>query len=148
MKEFIRTRWMYLVLVGGLFILFDLILNFTLYNPAFITPIYGYFVDHGFLPTEESGEYPLVSIKKLSSGFYGGPRATAEGVVTFVQKSQDGDVHINISDGTYVVVCEIVPEFPLPLPEVGQRIRIWGIPRYDLEHRWGELHPVFGWENV
>lgn len=73
------------------------------------------------------------------------PRALIEGKVILVKQEDDGDHHFVVTDGTARVVCEIVPELPLPHPTVGQTVQVWGVARYDGEHRWGELHPVIGW---
>lgn len=46
------------------------------------------------------------------------------------------------------LVTEFIPEIKLPLPSVGDHIKIWGIVRYDSFHNWWELHPVIGWEKA
>lgn len=129
------------------FILADLTLNVTLYNPTFITPVYDFVLSHRLISSEESG-YPLVNVQKLNWGLYTGPRAAVIGIVEEVLKSNDGDLHINIKNNSGTVVTEIIPEYPLPAPFVGEKIRIWGITRYDIAHRWWELHPVIGWREI
>src|SRR5258708_576554 len=129
-----------------LFAMVDVGLNFTLYNPAFVTPIYGYLLDHKWLAEEDTPGYPLVNIGRLNWSFYDGPRAAVIGTVQGVQKSSDGDWHINVTDGRNMLVAEIIPEYPVPVPKVGEKIRIWGVTRFDIAHRWWELHPVIGWQ--
>ena len=46
----------------------------------------------------------------------------------------DGDIHLRIEAGGSFVVAEIIPEFPLAPPHVGQRITAWGIVRHDGLH--------------
>ena len=43
----------FLILI--LFVVFDFSLNFTLYNPQFITPIYDFFLQHHVLSPETGG---------------------------------------------------------------------------------------------
>ncbi len=72
-----------------------------------------------------------------------------EGLVSYVRKQADGDIHITLDDGKgTLVVLEIIPTIiPRPLtPKVGQRIRARGISRYDKGHKWHELHPLENWE--
>ncbi len=97
---------------------------------------------------KETANYPLIDIGILNSGLYAGPRASLEGTVTDVVSAQDGDVHINIKSKSGTLVTEIIPEYPLTLPISGDKIKIWGVTRYDIAHRWWELHPVIGWEKV
>lgn len=144
-------------IILGMFILFDQILNYTWYNPAFIVPLYGWMDRHGLtfwipsyqtpasVPTDKG--YALTTIHKINAGLYALPHAAVEGVVSAVVRSPDGDWHVNIADdrgGT--LVAEIVPEYPLVPPPVGSRVKLWGLTRYDIEHRWWEIHPVFGWQ--
>jgi hypothetical protein len=105
--------------------------------------------------------FPAVPLADLAAGKWLRPRATVEGIVGRVTTEADGDVHIVLleepSKGkpgllyarmVQRVICEIVPEFPLPAPKVGDRIRVRGIVRYDGWHKWYEIHPVFSWEKL
>ena len=141
-----KVLFSFLILV--LFVAFDIALNFTLYNPAFITPIYAYVLNKKIIPEESEPAYPLISIKELNSGLYSGPRAMVIGTVLEIIKSGDGDWHINIQGPDSVLVAEVVPEFPVALPTVGEKVKVWGVTRFDLAHRWWELHPVFGIEKA
>jgi hypothetical protein len=64
------------------------------------------------------------------------------GTVTLAKREPDGDGHIRVSDGAHFVVGEIVPYHPLPLPTVGQAVRVAGVSRYDKRHAWWEIHPI------
>ncbi|GEM_PF-2384434 len=143
-------------LVAVLFLNF--FLNITLHNPAFIIPLYGWADSHHFLGLydklmtavglgKSNDPYPLISVGKLESNIYREPRAAIIGIAETIVKASDGDYHVNIRDDQgRALVTEIAPDHPLPLPKIGQKIRIWGVTRYDLDHRWWEIHPVMGWE--
>lgn len=138
----------------------NLIMNLTVYNPAVAVPAFRWLKDHkliavyqkvaGWLElSERKYMYPTVSVGRLENSLFFEPRAAVIGTVTYTAKSIDGDWHINVQADGYqdkTLVTEIIPELPLPVPPVGARIKIWGVTRYDLEHRWWELHPVIGWE--
>lgn len=138
--------------------LFNLLLTHTIYNPAFAVPLYGWAERQGLLAPSRalretlSGsspvQYPLRSIAEVQSLSDGYPRAKVIGRVTALAHNlEDGDWHLNLTgDRGRTLVVEIVPEYPLPLPKVGERIAIWGIVRYDVGHRWWEIHPAFGWK--
>lgn len=145
-----------LVILLGLY-LFNKLLNFTLYNPAVAVPVYGWAEKHHLvepyfslrqaLSGKPHEEYPLIPIAKLQSFADDLPRAAVIGTVTSeVHNLEDGDWHVNVR-GRHgrTQVLEIVSDFPLRLPKLGERIYVWGIVRYDIGHRWWELHPVMGW---
>ena len=48
------------------------------------------------------------------------------------------------------VVCEILDGDPLHAPKTGERVRVWGVSRYDAnpDHEWFEIHPVLKVEVV
>lgn len=64
------------------------------------------------------------------------------GQVTLVKSEEDGDEHLRLSVGALFIVAEIVPYHRLPLPKVGQWVRVAGIHRYDKVHQWEEIHPA------
>jgi len=84
------------------------------------------------------------------------------GMVAYVAKEADGDLHVKLvarqsrTDGGLdanpedpFVVCEIIPELPVPLarrPKVGDTLKVRGIRRFDDEtapgHDHWEIHPV------
>ena len=131
-----------------LFLLFNEVLNYTFYNPSFITPVYGFVTQQHLVPVfeEEQGIYPLTSIRQINSGLYQKPRAAIEGVVTDKVKAADGDWHIDITGPDGTLVTEFIPEYATTTPALGDRIQLWGITRYDIDHRWWEIHPVIGWK--
>lgn len=142
------------LLIVAAFIVFEMILQATLYNPVVMVPVLRYaYAHHIFQPLlsleSNSAPYPLLRISNINSAKYFGPRASVIGVITDVQKSFDGDWHLNITakDGA-VLVGEIIPEYQMAIPAVGDKVRIWGVVRYDMEHRWWELHPVIGWSRI
>jgi hypothetical protein len=127
-------------------------LNMTLYNPAFMVPAYdkvrslGFFKD---VPSTVNDLYPVYSIKKINQSLVWGPRGSAVGVVKEKVKADDGDWHINLRDASgNVLVVEFTPDYKSALPDVDSEIKVWGILRYDMEHRWWEIHPAIGWEKV
>ncbi|MBU6414698.1 hypothetical protein KGQ34_00430 [Patescibacteria group bacterium] len=139
----------------------NFLLDATLYNPAIAVPAYGllkqyhliswYERTESLLPFNGGGKdlYPAVSAWKINHSLFFGPRAAVQGVVGAVQKANDGDWHVNIADNAgSALITEFVPEYPLPIPSQGDRITLWGIVRYDLNHRWWEIHPVFGWKKI
>lgn len=78
-------------------------------------------------------------------------KVSVEGIVDKISREPDGDYHIimrpRYAPGLYLVT-EAVPEIKLPLPKEGDRIKIWGITRFDVLHNWWEIHPVIGWEKL
>ncbi len=92
------------------------------------------------------GEYPAANIPSIAAGAYTATHATVVGDVTQVTRELDGDIHLRIESGGSFLVAEIIPEFPLAPPHVGQRITAWGIVRHDGIHNWWELHPLIGWD--
>ena len=140
--------------IVALFVVFETILQATLYNPAVMVPVLRFaYTHHIFQPllTLESNTapYPLLRIRDINNGKYFGPRASVIGTISDVQRSFDGDWHLNITsrDGS-VLVGEVIPEYQLPMPMRGDKVRMWGVVRYDMEHRWWELHPVMGWSHI
>jgi len=82
----------------------------------------------------------------------GKTKIKVEGIVDQVTGEPDGDYHVvihpqYISIGLFLVT-EFIPEIDLPIPQVGDNIRIWGITRFDEPHNWWEIHPVIGWEKI
>lgn len=144
------------ILLGifGLYIV-NAFLTITLYNPAVVVPIYGWLGEHGIVNTKDvpavssttvPSTYRLISIWRLQHNLFFDSHAAVVGKVTDVVHAKDGDVHLNIADERgNVLVAEMAPEYPLALPKPEAKVKIWGITRYDLGHRWWEIHPVFGW---
>jgi hypothetical protein len=97
------------------------------------------------LPTD-ARLYRPTSIDTLAAGHWRPTRARLYGQVTYVNREQDGDIHIVLKapDGAFLVL-EIIPELPMPAPHDDDRITAWGIVRHDGLHNWWELHPLIGW---
>lgn len=93
--------------------------------------------------------YPVVDIAKLAvKDGWTRPRACLVGVkVILVKHEDDGDWHFAVEKDGHRVVCEVIPELPMDHPKVGDVIDVWGIPRWDGEHKWQELHCVIGWRH-
>jgi hypothetical protein len=64
------------------------------------------------------------------------------GKVALAKHEADGDVHLRLEANGAFIVAEIVPYHPLPIPKVGQFVRVAGISREDKTHSWYEVHPV------
>jgi undecaprenyl-diphosphatase len=92
------------------------------------------------------GEYPATSVPAIAAGSYTATHAAVVGDVTQVSRELDGDIHLRVEAGGAFLVAEIIPEFPIAPPHVGQRITAWGIVRHDGLHNWWELHPLIGWD--
>jgi len=93
------------------------------------------------------GEYPATTLSAIAGGNYTATHAALVGDVTQVSRELDGDIHLRVEAGGSFIVAEIIPEFPLAPPHVGQRITAWGIVRHDGLHNWWELHPLIGWDS-
>lgn len=64
------------------------------------------------------------------------------GKVTLAKMEGDGDGHVRLDARGAFIVAEIVPYHPLPMPMVGQMLRVKGVSRIDKTHHWPEVHPV------
>lgn len=89
------------------------------------------------------------------------PRAVLTGIVVYKASQADGDEHIILAPvgtdtslstltalrdaGIDFVVCEIIPEIPMPKPTLHSVITAKGIARWDVQHGWPELHPLLEW---
>lgn len=91
----------------------------------------------------------VVTRKDTSIPMFQEPHACVIGQVAEVIQETDSDTHIWLTmDGTTKgrLACEITPQQKMDPPAVGQRVKIYGIFRYDLQHSWPEIHPVDRWE--
>jgi membrane-associated phospholipid phosphatase len=91
-------------------------------------------------------EYATIPIETIAAGNSRATYATVVGNVTQVSHELDGDYHIRVEGRGAFLVLEIMPEFPLDPPHVGQQITAWGVVRHDGLHNWWELHPLIGWQ--
>ncbi len=158
-----HPRWrkiLFVILILVLFVVFDRLATYTVYSPAIATELYRFADNLGFgkfyaatksvTNGEGTGElYPLTTVSSINNSLFWSPRAAVRGTISDIIKAWDGDWHVNIKDAKgNVLVMEIIPEYPLPIPKIGEKIQAWGITRYDLEHRWWELHPLIGWKQI
>jgi membrane-associated phospholipid phosphatase len=91
-------------------------------------------------------EYATIPIQTIAAGKSRATYATVVGDVSQVSHELDGDYHIRVQGKGAFLVLEIMPEFPLAPPHIGQQITAWGVVRHDGLHNWWELHPLVGWE--
>jgi hypothetical protein len=49
----------------------------------------------------------------------------------------------NRTDQHGALVTEIMPGQPLPIPEVGERVVVFGTWVLDTQHGWNEIHPIW-----
>ena len=83
------------------------------------------------------------------------PHIVTEGVVSEIAIDQkDGDYRIKLTENLRqagpFIMCEVLGPSKIELPEVGKRIRVYGVSRFDAKpgHQWHEVHPVFGIEKL
>lgn len=81
----------------------------------------------------------------IAAGAYRGTHAAVVATVTQVTHELDGDVHIRLESEDAFIVAEIMPEFPMEPPVLGEEVTAWGVVRHDGLHNWWELHPLIGW---
>lgn len=81
------------------------------------------------------------------------PHVATEGYVSEVSvDAEEGDTMFRLVDNlqrpNHFVICEIIPPLGMKVPQIGSRIRVYGVSRYDgkAEHQWFELHPVLNIE--
>ncbi len=91
-------------------------------------------------------EYATIPIETIAAGKSRATYATVVGDVTQVSHELDGDYHIRVEGQGAFLVLEIMPEFPIAPPHIGQQITAWGVVRHDGLHNWWELHPLVGWQ--
>jgi undecaprenyl-diphosphatase len=91
-------------------------------------------------------EYSTILIETIAAGKSRATYATVVGDVTQVSHELDGDYHIRVEGSGAFLVLEIMPEFPVAPPHIGEEITAWGVVRHDGLHNWWELHPLVGWE--
>lgn len=83
------------------------------------------------------------------------PHVTTVGYVSEISvDAEEGDRKFRLVDNlqspNHFIVCEIIPPMEMKMPEIGSRIRVYGVSRYDgkAEHQWFELHPVMNIEPI
>lgn len=86
------------------------------------------------------------------------PCRTGVGVVRADHREHDGDCHVNVKlDAPYtallnaanttkahgLLITEVIPKHPVPIPRIGSHVRILGTWVLDKSTGWRELHPVW-----
>ena len=89
---------------------------------------------------EEKRVYHPVAVADMPTTLH--THVQVEGVVTYVAREADGDVHFRLEDGGAFIVCEVVPWHPMRRVRIGQRVRVFGLTREDKKHHWFEVHPI------
>jgi hypothetical protein len=95
----------------------------------------------------EKKEYVQVPIRSLNSNTE--PHVTTVGYVREVRLDPDGDMVIKLVEdlrhSNPFVICEVLDAHSLPTPQIGSRVRVYGVSRFDnkADHMWQEVHPVF-----
>ncbi|HMW02905.1 MAG TPA: zf-HC2 domain-containing protein, partial [Acidobacteriota bacterium] len=103
-------------------------------------------------PEEESQAFHEVSISGIESNTE--PHIVVEGVVNEVKIDADGDLTFRlvekVNQATPFVVCEVLNPHQIKPPSPGDRVRVYGVSRYDNKHthQWYEVHPVMNIELV
>jgi hypothetical protein len=98
--------------------------------------------DHDHPPPDV---YPGVEVAAIAAGSYTEARAAVVAEVTEITRQPDGDFHLRLEDEDAFLIAEVMPEFPMEPPAVGEVVTAWGVVRYDGLHDWWELHPLIGW---
>jgi len=87
------------------------------------------------------------TVTTIAAGKFTSTHGKVTAKVTVVRNETDGDIHIRLVEGTSFIIGEIIPELPKSKSVVGSSRTVWGIVRYDLVHKWWEIHPVIGWSS-
>jgi anti-sigma factor RsiW len=101
----------------------------------------------------EIDRYREVAIREMPGNVE--PHVVTEGYISEVRVDHhEGDLVFKLVESleqpSPFVICEIIPPFQLDPPEVGNKVRVYGVSRYDPKenHQWYEVHPVMGIEKV
>ena len=98
--------------------------------------------------------YWPVPLDSLAIGHTVHTHVAVRGVVTLVGHEDDQDLHVRLTSLTgsgRFIVAEVIPGLPVRLPNgvpwipaLGDTVTVYGISRYDPEHKHWECHPVEG----
>jgi len=99
----------------------------------------------------DTREFHTVSIANIERNTK--PHIVAEGYVSEVRvNDEDGDMSFkiveNLQQSEPFIVCEIIDPIKFAPPQVGSRVKVYGVSRYDGQdnHNWYEVHPVLNIE--
>jgi hypothetical protein len=80
------------------------------------------------------------------------PHVVTEGTIVSREGESDekGSRRFRLRDGSADVVCEVLEDARVSVPAIGQRVRVYGVSRYDAraDHQWYEIHPVLRIETI
>jgi hypothetical protein len=98
-------------------------------------------------------EYREVSISEMPTNTE--PHIVTEGYISEIRVDHlEGDLVFKLVESmdqpSPFVICEIIPPFRLDPPQIGNRVRVYGVSRFDPKenHQWYEVHPVMSIEEV
>lgn len=98
-------------------------------------------------PSIDPGEFHKVTISSFEKNT--APHVVVEGYVSEVRyNSEEDDLSFKlveiVTQQAPFVICEIVKPMNLELPQVGSRVRVYGVSRFDAQpdRHWHEVHPV------
>jgi hypothetical protein len=102
------------------------------------------------IPTDEFRQVPISEMPANTE-----PHVVTEGYISEVRTDgEDGDLVFklveSLEEPSPFIICEIIPPFRLNPPEVGNKVRVYGVSRFDPKenHQWYEVHPVMEIEKV
>lgn len=94
-------------------------------------------------PKYEDRHYWPVTVAKMATNKH--THVAVTDTVKLVRHEMDGDLHIRLGQAPFIT-AECIPELMCPEPKLGQIITVYGISRFDGEHKWYEVHPIERWE--
>lgn len=101
-------------------------------------------------PQSEGRRYWYVSIDSVAAGRVAHTHISVTGKIVLKHWEADGDLHLRLAGLHSFIVAECIPTScgncksleAAGMFNLGKRVRILGIQRYDAEHKWYEVHPV------
>ncbi len=153
MKKIVIYALLFIIVFGGGVGLGIYIRNQTLNPkatiPTILSRLLTFFVNKGE-NVEDDLLYHDTDITDFIINGSSKTKVLVEGKVDSITHEPDADYHVIITNPVGMpLVTEFIPEITsLTLPKVGDKVKIWGIVRFDEPHNWWELHPVIGWEKI
>lgn len=118
--------------------------------PGPLEKIFSFGIEKG-IEGDEDLLYSDTNLYQFTSDGSSKTKVAVSGIVDKIYHEPDGDYHVivrPVNNSSVFLVTEFIPEIKLDVPKVGDKIKIWGITRFDILHDWWELHPVIGWERL
>lgn len=94
------------------------------------------------LTQQPTRTYWPVTVDQLAAGQVKHTHVKVTGRVRLVRHEDDGDLHIKLTGVKNFIVAECIPALPCQEPSLGAQVTVFGISRFDGEHKWWEVHPV------